>query len=166
MVDLMDWIEAFKAGLDGALGSLLWCVAALPMAAGWDWMVFMVSLQSKSFCDSDLIPTLWNQGRSFTIMSSTQQWKYPFFFFFFEAASFMANNTTTLSALVSIWSACQVRKVLNSHSFLEQKTLVIDLLPCLLCRPNQKNLENNIQSSRKGSPHSSQPEKCHESRAC
>lgn len=89
-----------------------------------------------------------------------------FFFFFLEAASFMANNTTTISALVSIWSACQVRKVLNSHSFLEQKTLVIDLLPCLLCRPNQKNLENNIQSSRKGSPHSSQPEKCHKSGAC
>lgn len=161
MVDLIDWIEAFKAGLDGALGSLLWCVAALPMAAGWDWMV---SLQSKSFCDSDFIPTLWNQGRSFIIMSSTQQWKY--FFFFLEAASFMANNTTTISAFVSIWSTCQVRKALNSHSFLEQKTLVIDPLPCLLCWPNQKNPKNNIQSSRKGSPHFSQSEKCHESRAC
>ena len=30
------FLEAFKARLDGALGSLSWSVAALPMARGWN----------------------------------------------------------------------------------------------------------------------------------
>jgi len=35
-------LEAFKAGLDGTLGSLIWWVAALPMAGGWNWVGFEV----------------------------------------------------------------------------------------------------------------------------
>jgi len=30
--------EGFKARLDGALGSLIWWVAALPMAGVWKWV--------------------------------------------------------------------------------------------------------------------------------
>ena len=35
-------LEAFEARLDGALGSLSWCVTALPTAEGWSWMGFEV----------------------------------------------------------------------------------------------------------------------------
>ena len=35
-------LEAFKARLDGALGSLSWWGAALPMAGGWNWVGFKV----------------------------------------------------------------------------------------------------------------------------
>ena len=35
-------VEMFKAMLNGALGSLSWWVDALPMAGGWNWMVFDV----------------------------------------------------------------------------------------------------------------------------
>ena len=35
-------LEIFNTSLDGALGSLIWCVAALPMAMGWKQMVFTV----------------------------------------------------------------------------------------------------------------------------
>ena len=35
-------LKTFKARLDGALGSLIWWVAALPMAEGWNWMIFKV----------------------------------------------------------------------------------------------------------------------------
>jgi len=31
-------VEALKARLDGALGSLSWWEAALPMAEGWGWL--------------------------------------------------------------------------------------------------------------------------------
>lgn len=34
--------EAFKARLEGAHGSLIWWVAALPMAEGWNWMILKV----------------------------------------------------------------------------------------------------------------------------
>ena len=33
---------ALKARLDGALGSLIWWMAALPMAGGWHWVGFKV----------------------------------------------------------------------------------------------------------------------------
>ena len=36
-------LEALKARLDGALGSLIQWVAALPMVWGWNWMDFKVS---------------------------------------------------------------------------------------------------------------------------
>ena len=36
------FLEAFRAGLDGTLGNLIWWVATLPMAGGWDWMIFKV----------------------------------------------------------------------------------------------------------------------------
>jgi len=35
-------LEVLKARLDGALGSLIWWVAALPMAGGWDCVGFEV----------------------------------------------------------------------------------------------------------------------------
>jgi len=35
-------LEALKATLDGALGSLSCWVAALPTAEGWNWMGFVV----------------------------------------------------------------------------------------------------------------------------
>ena len=35
-------LEVLKARLDGALGSLIWWVAALPMAGGWHWVGFKV----------------------------------------------------------------------------------------------------------------------------
>jgi len=35
-------LKALKARLDGALGSLIWWVAALLMAGGWNWMGFKV----------------------------------------------------------------------------------------------------------------------------
>ena len=36
-------LELFKAKLDGALGSLSWWVAAMPMEGGWNWIFFKVS---------------------------------------------------------------------------------------------------------------------------
>ena len=33
-------LEVLKAGLDGALGTLGWWLAALPMAGSWNWVVF------------------------------------------------------------------------------------------------------------------------------
>jgi len=41
-------LEALKANLDGALGSLSWGVAALPMAEGWDWVGFEVPSHPKN----------------------------------------------------------------------------------------------------------------------
>ena len=35
-------LEVFKARLDGALGNLVWWEVSLPMAGGWNWMVFKV----------------------------------------------------------------------------------------------------------------------------
>ena len=35
-------LEVFKARLDGALGSVSWWGAALPMAGGWNWVTFKV----------------------------------------------------------------------------------------------------------------------------
>ena len=35
-------LEALKASLDGALGSLSWWGAALPVAGGWNQMISMV----------------------------------------------------------------------------------------------------------------------------
>jgi len=35
-------MEALKARLDGALGSLVWWVATLPMAGGWNRVIFKV----------------------------------------------------------------------------------------------------------------------------
>ena len=41
--------EAFKARLDGILGSLTWWLATLPMGGGWNWVIFKVpSNQSHS----------------------------------------------------------------------------------------------------------------------
>ena len=31
-------MEAFKARLNGALGSLIWWVVALPVTRGWNWV--------------------------------------------------------------------------------------------------------------------------------
>ena len=36
------FLEVFKARMDGALGSLSWWVAALPMAGGWNRMTLKV----------------------------------------------------------------------------------------------------------------------------
>ena len=33
-------LEVFKARLDEALSNLIWGVASLPMAGGWNWVVF------------------------------------------------------------------------------------------------------------------------------
>jgi len=35
-------LEAFKARLDVALGSLVWWLATLHIAGGWNWMVTVV----------------------------------------------------------------------------------------------------------------------------
>ena len=35
-------LEVFKAGLDGALGNLVWWEVSLPMARGWNQVVFKV----------------------------------------------------------------------------------------------------------------------------
>ena len=35
-------LEAFKARLDAALGSLVWWLATLHIAGGWNWMVIVV----------------------------------------------------------------------------------------------------------------------------
>jgi len=35
-------LGAFSTKLNGALGSLIWWMAALPMAGGWSWMGFRV----------------------------------------------------------------------------------------------------------------------------
>ena len=41
------FLEAFKARLDGALGSLSWWAVALPMAGGWGWVGFVVPSNSN-----------------------------------------------------------------------------------------------------------------------
>jgi len=53
-------LPVFKARLDGTLGSLIWWVVTLPMAGGWNWMVFKIpSNLSRSvilrFCDSMIV---------------------------------------------------------------------------------------------------------------
>ena len=35
-------LEMLKAKLDGALGSLIWWVVTLPIAAAWNWMGFKI----------------------------------------------------------------------------------------------------------------------------
>jgi len=50
------FLEAFKARLDGALGSLVWWQAALPMAVGLELSALWGPLQPKPFCDSNLLP--------------------------------------------------------------------------------------------------------------
>jgi len=35
-------LGVLRAGLDGALHSVSWWVVTLPMAGGWDWMMFKV----------------------------------------------------------------------------------------------------------------------------
>jgi len=35
-------LQALKARWDGALGSLSWWGAALPMARDWEWVIFIV----------------------------------------------------------------------------------------------------------------------------
>lgn len=40
-------LEVLKARLDGALGSLVWWDVSLPMAGGWDWVVFKVPSNPK-----------------------------------------------------------------------------------------------------------------------
>ena len=35
-------LEAFKARLDVALGSLVWWLATLHIAGGWNWMIIVV----------------------------------------------------------------------------------------------------------------------------
>jgi len=35
-----EFKEAFKTKLDGALGRLIWWLAARSIVGGWDWMVF------------------------------------------------------------------------------------------------------------------------------
>ena len=35
-------LEVFKARFNGALGSLIWWVATLPMTGAWNWMIFEV----------------------------------------------------------------------------------------------------------------------------
>lgn len=34
------YLEVFSASLDGALGSLSWWVATLPITGTWNWMIF------------------------------------------------------------------------------------------------------------------------------
>ena len=34
--------EVFNARLDGALGNLVWWEVSLPMAGGWNWVIFKV----------------------------------------------------------------------------------------------------------------------------
>ena len=53
-------LEAFKARLDGALGSLSWWVAALPMAGDWNWVgcnVLSNSNHSTIYCESAKMQT-------------------------------------------------------------------------------------------------------------
>ena len=38
-------LEGFKARLDGALGNLGEWKVSLPMAGGWNWMIFAVPLK-------------------------------------------------------------------------------------------------------------------------
>ena len=35
-------LDALKAGLDVALGSLVWCLVTLHMSGGWNWMIIVV----------------------------------------------------------------------------------------------------------------------------
>lgn len=42
VVDVLS-LEALKAKLDGAQGSLTWWVAELPLAQGWDLMIIKIS---------------------------------------------------------------------------------------------------------------------------
>ena len=45
-------LQAFKARLDVALGSLVWWMASLHIAGGWNWMIFGI---------------LFNPGHSMTV---------------------------------------------------------------------------------------------------
>jgi len=47
-------LEALKTRVDEALGSLIWWVAALPMAEGWNSMGFKVSYNSCRSVFSDI----------------------------------------------------------------------------------------------------------------
>ena len=41
VVDVLS-LGLFKARLDGALGILIWWMAALPMTGSWKWMIYKV----------------------------------------------------------------------------------------------------------------------------
>ena len=43
------FLEAFKARLDVALGSLVWWLAMLHIAGGWNWMVTVVLFNPGRF---------------------------------------------------------------------------------------------------------------------
>ena len=40
-------LEAFEARLDGTLGNLIWRLATLPMAGGWNQMIFEVHFNRR-----------------------------------------------------------------------------------------------------------------------
>ena len=48
----MDALEAFKARLDVALGSLVWWLATLHMEGGWKLDDHCGPFQPRTFCDS------------------------------------------------------------------------------------------------------------------
>ena len=45
-------MEVFKARLDGALGSLVWWLVALPVAGEGGWNLMILGVPSKPFYDS------------------------------------------------------------------------------------------------------------------
>jgi len=47
-------LAVFKARLDGALSNLVWWKVSLPMAGGWNEMIFKIPFQPKPFYDSKL----------------------------------------------------------------------------------------------------------------
>ena len=56
-------LEVFKARLDGSFGNLSCCVAALPMAGGWNWMIFDVPSNSSHFVSMKWETGVWGWGK-------------------------------------------------------------------------------------------------------
>lgn len=67
-------LEAFKARMDGILGSFVWWLAALPMVVGWNWMTFEVpSKQNHSVILHFCAPISLSKSEARDTMGSCSQ---------------------------------------------------------------------------------------------
>ena len=82
-------LEALKARLDGALGSLRWWGAALPLAGGWGWVGFnIISNPSHSVI-------LWLLWAAYSHCESSPKW--PSNYLYAKQASEMPQAPATVS---------------------------------------------------------------------
>jgi len=55
-------LKAFKAKLDVALGSLVWWLATLHIAGGWNWMIIVVLFNPGHSMKTEVEPSIEMSG--------------------------------------------------------------------------------------------------------